>query len=46
MFFSKCGVVDKVVNLTEKTNGHTRRSAYVSFANKEFVDKAVARSFL
>ncbi|KAI8562807.1 hypothetical protein RHMOL_Rhmol03G0064000 [Rhododendron molle] len=44
LHFAKCGVVLSVVILTDILNGQPKGSAYITFANKESVDKAVALS--
>ncbi|KAF5936414.1 hypothetical protein HYC85_027543 [Camellia sinensis] len=44
LHFAKCGVVLSVVILTDTLNGQPKGSAYITFANKESVDKAVALS--
>ncbi|XP_058204352.1 uncharacterized protein LOC131318530 isoform X2 [Rhododendron vialii] len=44
LHFAKCGVVLSVVILTDILNGQPKGSAYITFANKESVDKAVSLS--
>ncbi|XP_010278488.1 PREDICTED: zinc finger CCCH domain-containing protein 14 [Nelumbo nucifera] len=44
MHFSKCGVVIKVVILVDRATGQPKGSAYISFADKESVDRALALS--
>ncbi|KAG5556333.1 hypothetical protein RHGRI_006810 [Rhododendron griersonianum] len=44
LHFAKCGVVLSVVILTDILSGQPKGSAYITFANKESVDKAVALS--
>ncbi|THG00981.1 uncharacterized protein LOC114311240 isoform X2 [Camellia sinensis] len=44
LHFAKCGVVLSVAILTDTLNGQPKGSAYITFANKESVDKAVALS--
>ncbi|KAH7854979.1 hypothetical protein Vadar_019780 [Vaccinium darrowii] len=44
LHFAKCGVVLKVVILNDMFNGQPKGSAYITFANKESVDKAVSLS--
>ncbi|KAF9672048.1 hypothetical protein SADUNF_Sadunf12G0113900 [Salix dunnii] len=44
LYFTKCGVVENVLILADKTTGQRKGSAYVSFASKDSVEKAVALS--
>ncbi|XP_061959721.1 polyadenylate-binding protein 2-like isoform X2 [Populus nigra] len=44
LYFTKCGVVENVVILTDKTTGQRKGSAYVAFASKDSAEKAVALS--
>ncbi|GLT85097.1 hypothetical protein SLE2022_032990 [Rubroshorea leprosula] len=43
-YFNKCGVVVNAVILTDKETCRPKGSAYVTFATKESVDKAIALS--
>ncbi|GKV37754.1 hypothetical protein SLEP1_g45744 [Rubroshorea leprosula] len=43
-YFNKCGVVVNAVILTDKDTCRPKGSAYVTFATKESVDKAIALS--
>ncbi|KAL6134887.1 hypothetical protein ACLB2K_067115 [Fragaria x ananassa] len=44
LYFAKCGVVDNVMILTDTVTSKPKGSAYITFASKESVDKAVALS--
>ncbi|KAF8400127.1 hypothetical protein HHK36_013423 [Tetracentron sinense] len=44
LYFSKCGVVVKVIILTDMVTAQPKGSAYITFASKESVEKAVALS--
>ncbi|KAI3859590.1 hypothetical protein MKX03_007609 [Papaver bracteatum] len=42
--FSKCGVIVKVIILRDAITGQPKGSAYITFADEESVERAVARS--
>ncbi|KAI3977876.1 hypothetical protein MKX01_036716 [Papaver californicum] len=44
LHFSKCGVIVKVIILRDAITGQPKGSAYITFADKESVERAVARS--
>ncbi|XP_043713440.1 uncharacterized protein LOC122661976 isoform X2 [Telopea speciosissima] len=44
LYFSKCGTVVKVIILADPVTAQPKGSAYITFASKESVDKAVAIS--
>ncbi|TYI79245.1 hypothetical protein E1A91_D05G009500v1 [Gossypium mustelinum] len=41
-YFSKCGSINRVIKLTDTSTIAQKWSAYITFANKESVDKALA----
>ncbi|XP_040948925.1 uncharacterized protein [Gossypium hirsutum] len=41
-YFSKCGSINRVITLTDTSTIAQKWSAYITFANKESVDKALA----
>ncbi|GAV63644.1 RRM_1 domain-containing protein/PWI domain-containing protein [Cephalotus follicularis] len=43
-YFSRCGVIQNVVTLTDKATGQSKGSAYLTFASKDSVDRALALS--